>query len=433
MRTSSISLHRRSERGLATLTVVAVLFFIMSLVAAYTNRNLIFEQRTSGNQYRSTLAHEAAEAGVEWALAQLNGGRIDASCTPTGDATAATFRKRYLNIDEASGVVIPAFPDPTEQFGTVWPTCVFNGASWDCGCPDAPIPPVLAAPAGTSVFPAFSIRFVRSGTTQPAVVQLEVNGCTLLDRKCLDFPSEAVPGEGRVSTRVLIALRGALAAPPVAALTVRGDVSIGGASMGVYNGDAAVNGVTVLAGGTVAASSPNLVVGSAPGSPTPNSIIEGDPGLQSLADNRRFFSTVFATWPETYRDQPATVRVDCAGACNAGQLRGVAALNPGRVIWADGDVNLDTGGALGSAADPVLLVATGQITVDIPVYGLVYSHADDWASAGTANGVIRGALVAGGRISGNGSFNTIFDAEILSRLRWLSGSFVKVPGGWKDF
>lgn len=432
MNSTSKPMTRRSERGLATLTVVAVLFFIMSLVAAYTNRNLIFEQRTSGNQYRATLAHEAAEAGVEWALAQLNGGRIDANCTPSSDVARTTFRQRYLTIDAASGVVIPAGLLTPDQGSTVWPTCVFNGASWDCGCPDSGTP-VLAAPAGTSVFPAFRLRFVRSGTTQPAVVQLEVNGCTRMVDSCLNFPAQPEPGEGRVTTRVLIALRGALAAPPVAALTVRGDISIGGATMGVYNDDAAVNGVTVLAGGTVAATSPNLVVGSAPGSPAAHSIVESDPGLQSLADNRRFFSTVFATWPETYRDQPATVRADCAGACNAGQVRALAALNPGRVIWVDGDLNLDTGGALGSAVDPVLLVATGQITVDIPVYGLVYSHADDWASAGTAAGEIHGALVAGGRISGNGSFNTLYNAEILARLRWLSGSFVRVPGGWKDF
>ena len=43
-----------------------VLFFIMSLVAAYASRNLIFEQRTSANNYRSTQAFEAAEAGLEW-------------------------------------------------------------------------------------------------------------------------------------------------------------------------------------------------------------------------------------------------------------------------------------------------------------------------------------------------------------------------------
>ena len=44
------------QRGAATLAVVALLFFIVSLVAAYTNRNLIFEQRTSGNQFRATQA-----------------------------------------------------------------------------------------------------------------------------------------------------------------------------------------------------------------------------------------------------------------------------------------------------------------------------------------------------------------------------------------
>lgn len=423
--------RRHAERGLATLTVVAVLFFVMSLVAAYTNRNLIFEQRTSGNQYRSTLAHEAAEAGVEWALALLNGGRIDDSCSPTADAAQATFRQRYLTIDPASGVVIPAGALSADQGSTVWPTCVFDGAGWNCGCPAAGTP-ALAAPAGSNVFPAFRVRFVRSGVNQPAVVQLQVNGCTRLAAECLDFPSQAVAGEGRVTMTSLIALRGALAAPPVAALTVRGGINIGAAPMGVYNGDAAVNGVTVLAGGVVEATSPNLVLGSAPGAPAPQSLVENDPGLQLLGSNRRFFSTVFAAWPETYRDQPATVRAACAAACTAGELRAVAALNPGRVIWVDGDVNLDAGGALGSAADPVMLLATGQITIDVPVYGLVYSDAADWSTAGAA-GEVHGALMAGGQLSGNGSFSTIYDAEILSRLRWLSGSFVRVPGGWRDF
>ncbi|HRZ62470.1 MAG TPA: PilX N-terminal domain-containing pilus assembly protein, partial [Rubrivivax sp.] len=45
-----------AARGAAALVVVMVLFFIMSLVAAYASRNLIFEQRTSANNYRSTQA-----------------------------------------------------------------------------------------------------------------------------------------------------------------------------------------------------------------------------------------------------------------------------------------------------------------------------------------------------------------------------------------
>lgn len=96
--------HHR-QRGVASLVVVAVLFLILSLVAAYTNRNLIFEQRTAGNLHRSTQAFEAAEAGVEWALTMLNAGRIDADCAPSASPADTSFRQRYLTIDAASGVV----------------------------------------------------------------------------------------------------------------------------------------------------------------------------------------------------------------------------------------------------------------------------------------------------------------------------------------
>ena len=72
-----------------------LLFFIISLVAAYAGRNLIFEQKTSANQYRATQAFEAAEAGLEWALAMLNGGdRSTPARDPPSpiDGTHNTFR-----------------------------------------------------------------------------------------------------------------------------------------------------------------------------------------------------------------------------------------------------------------------------------------------------------------------------------------------------
>ena len=87
----------RAEHGAASLAVVLVLFFIVAMVAAYTNRNLIFEQRTSANSYRSARALAAAEAGIDWAVAMLNGGAIDAQCAassaPNGD-----FKTRYLSL-----------------------------------------------------------------------------------------------------------------------------------------------------------------------------------------------------------------------------------------------------------------------------------------------------------------------------------------------
>ena len=99
---------QRQQRGAAALIVTMVLFFAMTLAAAYVNRNLVFEQRISANQYRATQAFEAAEAGLEWALAQLNNPlKLEADCRPGTSAQAKTFRERYLGFDAASATHTP--------------------------------------------------------------------------------------------------------------------------------------------------------------------------------------------------------------------------------------------------------------------------------------------------------------------------------------
>jgi hypothetical protein len=226
-----------SQRGAASLVVVMVLFFLMSLVAAYTSRNLIFEQRVSLNQYRSTQAFEAAEAGLEWALAMLNSGRIDANCLEL-PATAAntSFRQRYLNIAPVTG------PNTANITAKKWtpvagpdielsPSCVFNGLSWTCSCPSNGAP-ALAAPGLTGVFPAFRIRFTTGDAfagfiTKPGMIRIESNGCTRAADDCLNFPAKGVESEGRATIVALVALRNALSTPPTAAITVLGDLNTG--------------------------------------------------------------------------------------------------------------------------------------------------------------------------------------------------------------
>jgi Tfp pilus assembly protein PilX len=120
---------RTGERGAAALVVVALLFSVLSLVTVYTHRNLLFEQRAAGNQLRSTQAFEAAEAGLEWALTQLNAGRLDAACQPSMLPTDTSFRQRYLTLDPASGHIDPAGAlTPAPESGTVWPSCVATPA-----------------------------------------------------------------------------------------------------------------------------------------------------------------------------------------------------------------------------------------------------------------------------------------------------------------
>ena len=133
----TVSSSQSKQRGVAALTVVMVLFFVMAMVAAYTSRNMVFEQRTSVNQLRSTQALEAAQAGIEWATALLNAGRINSACTETGATTGdSTFRERYLTVSASSGAItrkvrsVPTIP-PTELL----PTCVSNAGVWSCSCP----------------------------------------------------------------------------------------------------------------------------------------------------------------------------------------------------------------------------------------------------------------------------------------------------------
>jgi len=429
----------RRQGGAATLAVVMLLFFVMALVAAYTSRNMVFEQRISTNQLRSTQAIEAAQAGLEWATSLLNAGRVTDTCQPSVDPAQLTFRQRYLNIDPTTGLVAPLGITPTPAppaSAELRPSCVFDGAAWQCSCPSNGAPN-LAAPAGSAVFPAFRIRFV-SVPGIVGVVRVEVNGCTRLDNACLDFPAEAVMSEGRASISAMVALKSALATPPAAAVTARGDVS---GAMTIHNEQ---KYLTVQAGGAVSVPASSLF--STPGTPGERSFLAADPALAAAAlpgeprvVGDRMFATSFGMWPATYRDQPGTIRPDCgAGECTAANLSNVALLNPGRMIWVDGDLAVATANDIGSVASPVLIVVTGGITFTAPatIYGAVYGGRSSAAQPTfQVNGVgtIQGALMAEHAVSGTANPIVRYDTDIVRLLQRTHGSFVPVPGSWRDF
>ena len=128
---------RHGQTGAATLLVVLMLFFIMALAGAYTSRNLIFEQKTSANHYRATQANEVALAGIHWALAMLNGGRVDAQCVPTSDASSSAFRERYLVVSDTGQVSRRNWIDGGQEVPFT-PSCVRSDAgALTCSCPEA--------------------------------------------------------------------------------------------------------------------------------------------------------------------------------------------------------------------------------------------------------------------------------------------------------
>lgn len=59
------------QRGAATLFVALVALLLLTLVTLYSTRHSLFEQRTSANQFHYGKAFEAAQGGIDYAIAWL--------------------------------------------------------------------------------------------------------------------------------------------------------------------------------------------------------------------------------------------------------------------------------------------------------------------------------------------------------------------------
>lgn len=435
----------RAARGAAALIVVMVLFFIVSLVAAYTSRNMIFEQRTSVNQARATQAHELAEAGLEWALTKLNAGLIDGNCQ-TDVAGASTFRDRYLTF-AANGDI--AF------VGGAAATCAIPpGGDWVCSCPAAG----ATIPAAG---PAFRIWFeLDRGTARQNLIRVTAAACTEGGVQCLANPQDPEVGKGNAIASVNLGLKGAVDTIPAAAVTAiapstaaSGVTLTGGTQLLAINGWQTGTGVAVHSGGELPAA--GLTVKGAPGTPEDQAKVgpdlslstqAGTGGLRNSADAgacpagdphigcsfNRVFAGVFGMPRATWREQPALV--ECTGVCDGAVLADLAARNPRSAIRVIGNATLDAN--LGTVAAPVALVVEGDVTLSgagTVVTGLVYGTSGVWTVNG--NPRVDGAIFSesAATFGGGGLLEVRYEPVVLARLRSRHGSFVRLPGSWRDF
>ena len=425
-------LHRHlptphSQRGAMALIVTMVLFFAMTLVAAYVNRNLVFEQRISANQYRATQAFEAAEAGLEWTLAQLNNPlKLGDDCRPGTAANDKSFRERYLAYDAATASHTPLTWTRGAQQVALQPTCVRAGSGWDCSCPSSG-DPTLPANLQAEPVAAFSIRLVRA--RQPGALRVVADGCTSLAGVCL--PGSSSVAAATAQAQEVVALVPGLASAPAAPLTTK-EGAVSTASLGLHNTDAASGG-SVLQAGT-AVSLPNARITTLPGGMPSLAVADEDLALQSLGANR-YFSRLFGLDKTAWRLQPAVRTLACQGVCNDVVAEAVSAGSGPALLWVDGDLTLDGPLALGSAVRPVMLLARGAIRLSgsVLLHGVLYGSRIEWNDNGSGAGLLLGAAVSESGFSGNGGPDLYYDAAVLAVLKGNSGSFARVPGSWRDF
>lgn len=433
-------MRTRRQQGAATLVVVMVLFFIISMVAAYTGRNMIFEQRTGTNLYRATQSLEAAEAGMEWALMLLNTGRIDDQCIASADPSDPTFRDRYVAANVTTGVLAAR---TQSGGGALTPTCVFDRSvnRWDCSCPEDGSPS-LAVPAGDETAPAFRVRFRALNVAPPArpgLLRIDVVGCTRLDDDCLSLTGAGVVNEGRTVLGSVAMVSGRAMVTPRAALTARGNVAT--STLTVSNVRVTDGGVTVHASGTIDS---GLSLTTISGNALGGSTIANDsalelPALAPFSASQRVFASIFFLTPERWVQQPAVLTVTCGvSGCSAAEIRTAIAANPGRPLWIVGDVSVDSTGDIGTATEPVLLVINGNLSFSasgVSIHGMLVIRPADpvsgWVTAGS--GSINGAVYVDGAVTGSGNLAINYNGDVLTALRATVGNFARVPGSWRDW
>ena len=417
---------RPAQRGAATLFVTALLCLAALLVVAYASRDGVVEERAAANRLRSAQAFEAADAGLDWALAMLNAnGRIGTDCRPTGAAGATSARERWLRFEGAESRVVPAEWSAGGVSTALHAACVRRDEDWSCSCP-ADGPTSLPAPAGDGTATAFDVSFAAG--PRPGIVRAVVLGCTQHDAACAAPSGAAHDAAARVEAS--FALLPALRSAPAAALTVRGDFDAGLAAPGFDHADAASGSLGLHAGGNV--TGPLIRFGVAPGSSLGGTLVATDANLAAL-EGGRLFARYFGMAPAAWARQPAAAHVDCASRCSAALAEAVAA--GARMLVVDGDAALTGPATLGSPSAPIALAVSGACRIEgaLALHGVLHCGSMRWNGAAAPAAFVRGAVVVAGDYSGDGAPDFIHDAAVLAQLQARTGSFVRINGSWKDF
>lgn len=431
---------RARQRGAVTLFSAVIILVLMSMVAFFANRNILFERKTSANQYRSSKAIEAADAGIEWAMANLNTMRkITAACAASTLASDRSFRDRYLDTNNNGKYDDFVVADPTLFVAAdATPVCTRNGGAWSCSCPNAAAPAVSSCTDAAGC-PTFRLGFERVIVdpakaapldSDPNQVRVIAVGCTNAQRPCV--PGASAAADGTATVRQVLKLMNGLATIPASAITAKGNVDFGSNAITATNTDPGTNGVTINAGGTISGFINESTINTLPGTPPTASLIPSDTSLSSMSDDQMFLS-YFGVTKDAFKNSTSTTIISCNGVCNDTLMN---AINEGaRQIWVEGNMTLNQNAVYGSVASPIMLVVNGNIELrgTMSLYGLLYCQDSTWDNTGGGDATVYGAVISEGNFKATGTPNPTYDPNVLRNLRDTTGAYAKVPGGWRDF
>lgn len=407
----------RLQRGFATIFVTIVLLLAVGLIALYSNRAALVEQRLSANAMRAAQALAAADAGIDHALAYMNGpGGIDHNADGKVDSISAN------TLTQSSGgtpsYYLVAYYNPA----TALPTCPTRHTGV--------IPADAALLSTSTAVMAVSCGWSDDDSSVQRVVQLLSNSPSVAG-------SIAVPLVTRFATSLLTG--------GAAVLNYFNDLTVwsGGDLLGQSNtGKTFVR--DILTNPVALPTDPYRTTGNSPacnnpptgyacstqGSTLGHDTITNDTSMSNLSSGD-FFKFFFGQEPSSYRDNTAKFVVDLTGGLttsNSTNINSIVGLTS-TVIWVEGNASLP--GDIGTKDAPVILIVNGdlQLGSNSVVNGLVYATG---AITGSGSPTIYGALISAGTASANGNLTVVYDPNVLMGVTNL-GKASKIPGSWRDW
>ncbi|SMC22722.1 hypothetical protein SAMN02745857_01451 [Andreprevotia lacus DSM 23236] len=385
-------LRARQQSGAATLLGAMVSLLIMTIVMFFISNVTISDSVASVAYVRAARSFNAAEAGVDAIIAQLNADK-------TNNPASMTYLCSSGYVKSSSGT---ACQNSSADAGNAY---------------------VVAATSLSDAALQYTATLTRTNTNGPITIASTGGFSGCLSSGCT-----------RQQVTTQIALAKFFPASPSDAISTTGPINLNGSGC-VQNTSG--TGYAIRAGSSVG--STNNLNGSSCTANNGN----GTFGASDAFDaNLGYMSSVApATMPDNsgnsypYFQQmfgrtPNDVWAVKDGTSLPNDSDGT--VTAGKIYWLTGAIDLQ-GGVYGTASSPVIIIVNGSLTMrgNTTINGLLFVWG---ASDISGNVTVNGSIMDDGAFNkSTGNMTVIYDPNIVSNASNIKGQFTKTAGSWKDF
>lgn len=394
------------QQGMATLFMTLIALVGITLVVIFASKTTVLEQKIAANSVRAAQAAAAAQAGLEAALAHLQGGGLATTCEFLyKPASGTAYWARFHHPD----TIVPLC-------GTEPPTSMALTAT-DCtnmtnGGSTTPVRVLSCGWSDDRTARKYALTDVKAGPSMAG------DGP----------PNPLMSGDG------VLFSGGAKVFNFFSNLTVwtADELGVNGNPGNTYirNPDCPITGLTdaqirdiLTLTTTSCGAGGDYFIRTTDKTIIGPDVVYGSTALEGLTDDQ-FFERTFGVTKTFYKENVVSSEWDIPAASinTAIGARGV-------VVWVTGNATIPDD--IGSPTAPVILVVDGNATItgSIKFHGVLYVE-------GTlefqGNAEIYGSAVATNKAFGNGSPRLVYDIKGLEAAKSL-GARTALPGMWRDW